>query len=787
MDYLIVGGGLAGATAADTLRREGATGTIVILSAEETPPYHRPRLSKSYLLGTSSAEEMLVHPDDFYAAQGIDLRLGAPVTAIDPTERLVRTVSGETFSYAHLLLAPGVTPRPSEAPGHDLSGIFYLRRKEDADAIRAAAATARHAVVLGASYLGMEVAFTLQALGLDVTLIESSPCLLPFLHAPEASAFFQMVAQQRGMAVRLDDTVKRYAGGNRLESIETQGGDVLAVDLAVIATGVDPGTAFLEGSGITLDDRGYIQVDEMLRTNVADVFAAGDAADFYDPVFACRRSLEHWDNAVRQGRLAARNMLGHRERFDEVSYFYCQIGELGFDVLGMPEAGERRVARGSLDDRSFALFYLTDGVPKALFSIGRPASETRLAESLIRYRVNIGKHEAGLDSPDFPLENITSQTVLVLQGGGALGAFECGVVKALESEGIFPDVVAGVSIGALNGSIIASNPRRATEALESFWRDLTVISPPLPFEDMRRAVVAMQILSFGVPNFFKPRWLPPFSDPFEAWTSFYDVSPMKQLIARYVDFAALKTSPVRLLVSAVNVASGRLEVFDSYVDDLTPDHILASGSLPPGFPSTRIGDEAYWDGGIISNSPLEMVIDRVGPDGKQVYIVDLYSGEAPLPKNLMEVLARRDEIVYAERVHSDLRSRELTDAYREMVTAILSGVDPDTRRRVEQHPRYIQLMGDGAATRITRFQRPRNPGEPSSRDYDFSWESISRHQAEGFDVATASLRANREQSLMLRPPGYPAASIEHPHSASGLNRQVRPVRRRRPRTGKAKS
>ena len=360
----------------------------------------------------------------------------------------------------------------------------------------------------------------------------------------------------------------------------------------------------------------------------------------------------------------------------------------------------------------------------------------------------------------------------MLQGGGALGAFECGVVKALESENIFPDVVAGVSIGALNGAIIAANPRHATEALESFWRELTVVSPPLPFEDVRRAAVAARILMFGVPNFFKPRWLPPFEGAFEAWTSFYDVSPMRRLITKYVDFKTLKSSPVRLLVGAVDVVAGRLDVFDSYVDDLTPDHVLASGSLPPGFPWSVVDGKAYWDGGIVSNSPLDLVTERIGHDGKEVYIVDLFSGASPLPNNLAEVLARRDEIVYAERVHNDLRVRELSDAYRDMIAYILSGVDVDTRRRVEQLPSFIQLMGDGAATHITRFQRPRTPGEPSSRDYDFSFEAITRHQAEGYDLVKKTLEdARRLQRLA------------HPVAA----RQVHAERARRLPPGKVKT
>ena len=349
----------------------------------------------------------------------------------------------------------------------------------------------------------MEVAFSLQERGLSVTLIEVGPRVLPLLEAPEISTFFQTVAAERGIAVRLDDTVERFTGTGRLEGIETRRGDTLPADLVVLASGVVPSTEFLKDSGVTLDGDGFIQTDAMLRTSAAGVFAAGDAVDFYDPVFARRRNVEHWDNAVRQGRLAARNMLGRRQRYDEVSYFYCEIGEFGFNVLGMPEAGQKHISRGTLYQHSFALFYLAGDVPKALFSLGRPTSETRLAEGLIRYRVDVAKHTASLGDPDFPLDDIKAQTVLVLQGGGALGAFECGVVKALESENIFPDIVAGVSIGALNGAIIAANPQHATEALESFWRELTVLPPLLPFEDLRRAAVACQDLMFRGTQFLQ--------------------------------------------------------------------------------------------------------------------------------------------------------------------------------------------------------------------------------------------------------------------------------------------
>ena len=234
------------------------------------------------------------------------------------------------------------------------------------------------------------------------------------------------------------------------------------------------------------------------------------------------------------------------------------------------------------------------------------------------------------------------------------------------------------------------------------------------------------------------------------WTSLYDVSPMRELIAKYVDFPRLKASPVRLLVGAVNVASGELEVFDSYVDDMTPDHILASGSLPPGFPWAEINGQAYWDGGIISNSPLDIVIDRCGPDGKRVFIVDLYVGQRPLPTNLMEVMARRDEIVYSERVRNDLRLRELSTSYREMVDRILDYVDPATMAKIKQRPLYIELMGDGSATTITRFIRQGRDGEPSSRDYDFSDISICANQKQGYDLVKQTLKGEATANPISR-------------------------------------
>ncbi|WP_454915641.1 FAD-dependent oxidoreductase [Xanthobacter sediminis] len=741
-DFLLLGGGIACASAAATLRAEGATGSVMMLSSEQVPPYHHTALSKGLLLGDDLDGRIYIHPESFYAENSISLELGTKVSRIDTAKQAVVTTEGERIGYGQLLIATGAKPRPLDVAGANLSGVFTLRQKSDADAIRAAMAGAKRAVVLGGSYLGLEIAMSLLERGLKVTIIERGPRLLPHLEAQRLSQYFEQFAEARGATLLLNDTVAAVRGQGKVEAVETASGRKVRCDLVVVSIGVTPATAFLAGSGIPLDDDGYVLVDEQLRTGVANVYAAGDITNFHDPVFARRRHLQHWDNAQKQGRLAARNMLGRRLRYDEVSYFFCEVGDIGFNVLGATEEADNWIARGSLEEGSFALFYLKGDVPRALFSVGRPPDEIRVTEGLIRYRVALGDVKHRLREPGFVLDHIPTQTALILQGGGALGAFECGVVKALEEDGIYPDIVAGVSIGALNGAVIAGNPRHAAAALESFWNELSVTTPQLPFVEMRRAAAASKILTMGVPNFFTPRWAIPPKGPEDwpaNWTSYYDTSPMKALLSRYVDFTSLKDSPVRLLMSAVNVTTAKLEVFDSYVDDLTADHVLASGSLPPGFPWTVVDGKAYWDGGIISNSPLDLLLERCGPDGKRVFIVDLFSGRRALPANMMEVFARRDEIVYSERVQSDLHFREQIEYYRSLVDHLVSRLDEPEAAKVKRLPAYIQLMGDGAMSTITRFVRNGQSGEHASRDYDFSDLAIQTNTAEGYAVARRTL------------------------------------------------
>ncbi|UVW27365.1 FAD-dependent oxidoreductase [Massilia sp. H6] len=740
-DFVLVGGGPASATAAETLRLEGARGSIVIVAAEDALPYHRPPLT-SRLLCTDEAPRPVLS-QDFYAEHDVTVLRGTRALGLDLRDQVLATDRAGPLRYGQLLLATGARPLRLAVPGADLAGIHYLRTQDDAAAIRRAAASARRAVIVGGGFIGLEVAAALVARGVKVTLLTQGQVLFSQVKDAAVCALFERMLAERGVELLLHTQVaavrEAEAGSKRAQEVVSTDGRSFACDLVVVGIGVEPDTAFLQASGIALGDG--IVVDRYLRTSDEHVYAAGDVACYYDPVFNMQRRVEHWDNAVKQGRLAARNMLGMRVPYDEVSYFAAAVFDYSFQFIGVGDDTPEHLRLGDLAAHSAAILYLKNDRARALFTAGRPARETRAVESLIRYRTHLGHVKQRLAQPGFLLSEVPNQTALILQGGGALGAFECGVVRALEEQGVHADVVAGVSIGAFNGAIIASHPRHAFDALAGFWDELSLLTPDLPDERVRRQLAAWQALVSGVPGFFTPRWAPgrlELQAP-PCWTSLYDPTPVKALLEKYVDFSALGASPVRLLVSAVNVETAALEVFDSYVDILTPEHILASGSLPPAFPWTTIGDRHYWDGGIVSNSPLELLLARSGAAGKRIFVVDLFPNNKPLPANLMEVMGRRDEIVYAERIRRDSTEQAMLSDLRKLVSGVLAQVPAQAAARIRAWPAYVQLMGEDTTLDITRLTREVLDGESASKDYDFSRTSIKLHIDAGYEMASRRL------------------------------------------------
>jgi NTE family protein len=742
-DFVIIGGGIAGVTAVETLRAESAQGSILLLSEESQLPYQRGPLSKAPRSLDVPIEPKLLLTQDEYNKLNIEVCLHSRVCSIDSDKKVIEIEGSKGVGFKHLLIATGANPIRLDIPGADLKNIHYLRTFADAKGIASDAERSRRAVVVGGSFIGLELAAMLHEKGVHVTLL-SQERLLNTLHAPQLSDFFTKYFSERGIEVLTGEVPSSFIGVDGVKQVVTNTGRQIDCDMAIIGIGVIPATSFLDGGDIKLGD-GVI-VDRHLRTNRRNIYAAGDVANFLYPLGNSRQRFEHWDGAVKQGRVAAQNMLGQNHEYDEVPYFNAHIFDLNFSLIGLIHESYERVDRGSLEKGSFATFYLQNDIPKALLSFGKTTEEVRVVEALIKNRVNLKAYKEQLKDPTYSLDHIPSQTIFILQGGGALGAFECGAIKALEELGTRPDIVAGTSIGAFNGAIIAGNPDHASEALEAFWNDLSTISPHSPSEDVRRFVANEQVALFGVNQFFAPRWFSPIFNQSQMpmqWLSLYDNAPAAKLLAKYVDFSKLRNGPIRLLVSAVNVQTSELVFFDSYIDHLTPQHILASGSLPPVFPWTTIEGKHYWDGGIISNSPLEKTIERCGSAGKQVFIIDLFPDKREaLPKNIVEVIARRDEIIFSERIRSDIKTSNIILEFRKLVNEMMSEIPLAIAEQIHHQPRYIQMMGEEAPMNITRITRETTKSEVVSDAYDFSKKSIDKLIDSGYAIAKKVLSGN---------------------------------------------
>lgn len=726
VEFLLIGGGLASANAAQTLRQEGAEGSILIIGEEALAPYHRPPLSKQLSQTEKTIVPRFVLDANTCQELVIDLKLSSTVSAFDAKRKIVTLGSGEYIEYDKALIATGASPTPLNIPGTDLVGVHYLRTFENALAIRVDAQHAKHAVVIGGGFIGLEVVSLLVAQGITVTLIESR-ALLYKLHADNISRFVETVLDQHQVKYILDDAPVSIEGGRRVTAVRTANGQTVPCDMVVIGAGVTPRTEFLQSTDIACHDG--ILVDEYLQTSDPCVYAAGDVANAYHPLFKQYFRVEHWDNAIKQGRLAARNMLGRREPFSAVSYFYSHIFDKSFNLVGFPTPHCEKIDRGSLETGQFESIYLKNQVPCAFFTLGQSVN-TRVAEDLIRNHVNLARVKSSLSDIKFSLSDIPAQALFILQGGGAFGAFECGAIQALQGRGITPDVVAGVSIGAFNGAIMAGNPDNPAEALEAFWQELATDTAFVNDEASRRLMASQQIAMFGLPGFFEPRWLNPwqhFGQSPTDWLSLYDFSAASKLLSKYVDFTTLKNSPIRLMVTAVDVQSSEVVLFDSYLDELTVDHIMASGSLPPAFPWVTIEGRHYWDAGIVSNSPLHPVLDRVGANGKHIYMIDLFPGHREkLPESLLEVSARREEIIFSDRLKHNDHQQDLIANYHQLVTELMTQLPEESARRLSREPLYMQLMGNAMPNKSIRITRHSDPDHPAPKAYDFSRGTIAQ-------------------------------------------------------------
>jgi 3-phenylpropionate/trans-cinnamate dioxygenase ferredoxin reductase subunit len=379
--YVIVGASMAGATAADTLRREGFDGPITLIGAEHALPYERPPLSKEFLRGESSRDDVLLNPQDYYRGQSIELRLGQVVTALDVGRKLVQLDSGERVPYSKVLVATGATPRRLAVPGSDLEGIFYLRTLADAAALRDALASKPRVVVIGAGFIGAEVAATARGLGCEVTVLEVLPVPLSRALGDEMGAIYAGFHREQGVDLRTNEGIAQFVGASRLEAAVTNSGDTIPCEVALIGIGVTPAVGFLEGSGVEVDNG--IVVDEYCRASVPGVFAAGDVANWWHPAWQERLRLEHYDNASNQAIAAARSMLGKGKPYAPVPYFWSDQYDLRLQYVGHASRWDEAVMRGTPEGRSFSVFYLLDGRLRACLMVNRPRDQ-RAARRLVQ-------------------------------------------------------------------------------------------------------------------------------------------------------------------------------------------------------------------------------------------------------------------------------------------------------------------------------------------------------------------------------------------------------------------
>lgn len=343
---VIVGAGAAGNAAAETLRREGYRGPVTMVGAEPTVPVDRPNLSKDYLAGSAPEEWVPLRGRDFYAAHGIELVLGARVAAVDPRARTVRLSDGTSRTYGALLLATGAEPVTLTVPGSDSPHVHYLRSLADSQAIIAGAKRSTRAVVVGASFIGMEVAASLRTRGLEVCVVAPDARPLERVLGPDLGDFVRALHEERGVRFRLGRTVRAIED----RQVLLDDGTALPADLVVAGIGVRPRVALAEQAGLTVD-RGVV-VDEFLETSAAHVYAAGDIARWPDPHTGTLLRIEHWVVAERQGQTSARNILGRREPFRAVPFFWSQHYDVSIAYVGHAEAWDRIDIAGSIPDRS---------------------------------------------------------------------------------------------------------------------------------------------------------------------------------------------------------------------------------------------------------------------------------------------------------------------------------------------------------------------------------------------------------------------------------------------------
>jgi len=402
--YIIVGASLAGAKAAETLRAEGFDGRLLLIGAEDERPYERPPLSKEYLRGEAKREKVYVHDGGFYAEHDIELQLGRRAVSLSTSRNELGLDDGERLRYDRLLLTTGARPRRLAIPGSELDGVLYLRSVEDSDALRERLGRGGAVVVVGAGWIGAEVAASARQRGLEVTVVDPAAVPLERVLGPEVGAIYRDIHADHGTQMLLGTGVEAFEGETAVERVRTSDGREVECDFVVVGIGVEPRTELAVQAGLAVDNG--ILVDEHLRTSAPAVFAAGDVANAHHPFYGERIRVEHWANALNQGPTAARNMLGRADAYDRLPYFFSDQYDVGMEYSGFARTWDRVIFRGDPANREFIAFWLVGDHVVAGMNLN-VWGLTDGIQRLIRDRVAIDDQR--LADTDIPLEELTPQ------------------------------------------------------------------------------------------------------------------------------------------------------------------------------------------------------------------------------------------------------------------------------------------------------------------------------------------------------------------------------------------
>lgn len=361
--FIIVGGGLAGVSAAEELRKQGFDGTIQIIGKEPHAPYIRPPLSKGYLNGSDGLDAVFVHPESWYAENNIELRTNTTVCGVNARDHEVTLDGGKPIHYDKLLLATGSSPRLLTIDGAELGGVHYLRTLDDSKELhKELAGGGRKLVLIGSGWIGMEVGATARTLGNDVTILEQVPVPLANAIGDELGMMFHDLHKEHGVDMRMSVVVDKIVGSHgKVAGVQLKDGELIPADLVLIGVGAVPNVALADDAGLVTENG--IVVDQAMQSSDPDIFAAGDVANAFHPLANMRLRSEHWANALNEGPAAARGMLGQNESFEDIPYFYTDQYDVGMEYSGYGPMtrGAKIVYRGDRDKREFIAFWLKDG------------------------------------------------------------------------------------------------------------------------------------------------------------------------------------------------------------------------------------------------------------------------------------------------------------------------------------------------------------------------------------------------------------------------------------------